>query len=121
MRAINPRPTQKNEPGALIWNELLTPNSDGARIFYSPVFGHAIGEMDGGYILLRVDGTEVAGIREITPEMGPVPPHRMPYFCFADVDASSKQAQALGAKVLVPGTDVPNVGRFATLQDPSPE
>ncbi len=108
----------KNEPGALIWNELLTTNSNEARRFYSSVFGHTIGEMDGGYTLLRVDGTDVAGIMEITPEMGPAPPHWMPYFCVADVDASSKQAEALGAKVLVPGTDIPGIGRFATLQDP---
>ena len=109
----------KNELGALIWNELLTTNSNEARRFYSSVFGHTIGEMDGGYTLLRVDGTDVAGIMEITPEMGPAPPpHWMPYFCVADVDASSKQAEALGAKVLVPGTDIPGIGRFATLQDP---
>ena len=89
-----------------------------ARSFYSSVFGNTIGEMDGGYTLLRVDGTDVAGIMEITPEMGPVPPHWMPYFCVADVDGSNKQAEALGAKVLVPGADIPGVGRFATLQDP---
>ena len=107
-----------SSPGALIWNELLTANSNEARRFYSSVFDPTIGEMGGGYTLLRVDETDVAGIMEITPEMGPAPTHWMPYFCVADVDTSSKQAEALGAKVLVPGTDIPGVGRFATLQVP---
>ncbi len=107
----------KNEPGALIWSELLTTNSKEARSFYSRVFGHTLGEMDGGYTLLRADGTDVAGIMDISPEMS-VHPHWMPYFCVAGVDASSEQAESLGAKLLVPGTDIPNVGRFATLQDP---
>ena len=108
----------KNKPGALIWNDLLTNNSNEAWRFYSSVFDHTIGEMDGGYTLLRVDGTDVAGIMEITLEMGPAPPHWMPYLCVADVDASSKLAESLGAKLLVLGTDIPGVGRFATLQDP---
>ena len=108
----------KNEPGALTWNELVTTNSGEAQNFYSAVLGVEIAEGPGGYTLLRVDGTEVAGIMEITPQMGPVPPHWMAYFCVADVDASTKQAESLEATVLVPPTDIPGVGRFSALQDP---
>ena len=34
------------------------------------------------------------------------------------MDATCAQAQALGAKVHKPATDIPNVGRFAVLADP---
>jgi predicted enzyme related to lactoylglutathione lyase len=35
-----------------------------------------------------------------------------------DVDATAKKAEALGAKTLVPPTDIPKIGRFCMLQDP---
>ena len=75
-----------------------------------------MGEMD--YKLLKVGDTEVAGVMQITPEMGPVPPNWMVYFAVDDVDATVAKAQSLGANVLVPGMDIPEVGRFATLTDP---
>ena len=55
---------------------------------------------------------------QITPDMGPVPPNWMVYFAVDDVDATVAKAQSLGANVLVPGMDIPEVGRFATLTDP---
>lgn len=36
----------------------------------------------------------------------------------ADVDATARKAEELGAKMLVPLTDIPDVGRFCMLQDP---
>jgi hypothetical protein len=35
-----------------------------------------------------------------------------------DCDASANKVTKLGGKVLVPPTDIPNVGRFAIVQDP---
>ena len=35
-----------------------------------------------------------------------------------DVDATARKAQELGAKTIMPLTDIPNVGRFYTFQDP---
>ena len=55
---------------------------------------------------------------QITPEMGPIPPHWAVYFAVDDCDGKAAHASALGGKVLVPPTDVPDVGRFSILQDP---
>ena len=110
----------KHDPGAITWNELMTSDPDAAIGFYTALLGleqaGTMGEMD--YRLLKVGNTEVAGVMQITPEMGPVPPNWMVYFAVDDVDATVAQAQSLGANVLVPGTDIPEVGRFATLTDP---
>jgi predicted enzyme related to lactoylglutathione lyase len=35
-----------------------------------------------------------------------------------DPDATARKATELGGKVVVPPTDIPDVGRFATLADP---
>jgi len=108
------------EPGALVWNELQTTDSKKAAAFYSAVLKVETGRMPGPmeYTLLKVGGKDVAGIMDIPKEIGPVPPYWMVYFGVADVDASVKKAQSLGAKVLAKPMDVPGVGRFATLQDP---
>lgn len=70
------------------------------------------------YTLLKAGGDDVAGVMQITEDMGPVPPNWSVYFGVADVDSTTSQAESLGATVLVPGTDIPGIGRFATIQDP---
>ena len=110
----------KGEPGAMIWNELMTSSSSAAIEFYGGLLGLERGETMGemNYTLMRAQGTEVAGVLEITPEMGPVPPHWTIYFAVNDVDETVAKARSLGGGVLVPGTDIPAIGRFAALTDP---
>jgi predicted enzyme related to lactoylglutathione lyase len=48
-----------------------------------------------------------------------VPPHWMLYVKVDNADASAGKAAKLGAKQIVPPSDIPNVGRFAVLQDPT--
>jgi predicted enzyme related to lactoylglutathione lyase len=110
----------KHDPGAMTWNELLTTDSHAATEFYLDLLGmergQTMGPMD--YTLLRCEGVDVAGVMEITPDMGTFPPHWAVYFGVSDVDVTVSQAQTLGASVIVPGTDIPEIGRFACLMDP---
>ena len=110
----------KDDPGAMIWNELLTTSSGDAIDFYTGLLGLERGEtmapMD--YTLLRSEGTEVLGVMQITPDMGEVPPNWSIYFAVKDVDAAVTQAQSLGGGVVVPATDIPDIGRFSVLTDP---
>jgi predicted enzyme related to lactoylglutathione lyase len=41
----------------------------------------------------------------------------LPYVAVADCDATAARARALGGQVLSPPEDIPNIGRFAILQD----
>jgi uncharacterized protein len=110
-----------NEPGSLAWSELMTTDSNAAGEFYSKVLGVEAAKMPMPgmvYTLLKVDGHEVAGVMDLTPEMGPMPPHWSVYFAVDDTDAMTAKAESLGAKVMVPPSDIPEVGRFAVLQDP---
>ena len=45
-----------------------------------------------------------------SPECADAPPHRGTYVTVEDVDATARKAEALGAKTLVPPTDIPKVG-----------
>jgi uncharacterized protein len=110
-----------NEPGSVTWNELMTKDADAAADFYSKVLRVETEKapMPGmDYTLIKVDGTMVAGVMKIAQDMGPIPPHWAVYFAVDDADAMAKKAESLGAKVLVQPQDIPEVGRFAALQDP---
>ena len=60
----------------------------------------------------------LGGIRSIPPQAEGTPPNWGVYVTVDDVDATAGKAEELGGKILVPPTDIPNVGRFSVLQDP---
>jgi predicted enzyme related to lactoylglutathione lyase len=115
-----------NEPGALTWNELFTDNVDAAGKFYVQTIGWKTEAVDmgpmGTYTLFQRAGEDkegnAAGMMKLSPDMQGVPPHWLAYFAVADCDASAKKVGELGGKVVVPPTDIPNIGRFAIAQDP---
>lgn len=116
----------KLETGAMFWHELLTTDREAAIEFYIAALGVERGTVmqPQEYAMINAGGTEVAGVMQITPEMGEFPPHWTVYFGVDDVDAAVEKAQSLGATVYVPGTDIvplegqPAIGRFAALGDP---
>jgi uncharacterized protein len=102
------------------WNELMTPDVPRALTFYEGVFGYDHDTMDmgaqGSYYLLKIGNRMRAGLMH--SPMPDTPPMWVPYVAVADCDATAAQARALGAQLIVEPTDIPNVGRFATLLDP---
>lgn len=109
------------QTGALCWNEVATRDTQKAGEFYTQLFGWTskTEDMGGTFYTVFFKGDQMsAGMLQITPEWGDVPPHWMVYFAVDDCDASVEKAKSLGGQVLVPPRDVPGTGRFATLQDP---
>lgn len=111
-----------NEPGSLSWNELATRDTEAAKAFYTQLFGWSAETADMG-------GTEYTSFMNADRAAGGmmamegddwegIPPHWMVYFAVADCDASVEKVEALGGQVVVPPIDVPDVGKFAVIQDP---
>jgi uncharacterized protein len=102
------------------WNELMTPDENNALAFYQDVFGYTHDSMDmgpqGTYYLLKMGDAMRGGL--MRAPMPDTPPLWVPYVAVADCDATVATAKRLGAQVIVEPTDIPNVGRFATLLDP---
>jgi predicted enzyme related to lactoylglutathione lyase len=110
------------------WDELLSTDPDAAATFYASVFGWSPRSMpmgpEGNYTLLdrpgmknpKGDPLSAGGIMKSPPDV----PYSfwLPYIAVDDTDAISARAERLGAKVVVPPTDIPNVGRFACWMDP---
>ncbi|MEI2715253.1 MAG: VOC family protein [Nocardioides sp.] len=109
-----------NEPGTNIWNELVTTDIEAATQFYQATVGLDADTQDwpgmGSYTTWQVDGESVGGA--CPPFVEGMPPHWNVYFNVEDADATSAQAQGLGAQVVQAPFDVPGVGRMAVLQDP---
>jgi len=104
--------------GRFVWYDLMTTDPAKAQDFYSKVVGWGIQVWEGPkpYTMWTVDGTPIGGVMPKSSPGGPS--HWLAYVSTPDVDATAKDAQARGAKLLVPGTDIPSVGRFAVLADP---
>ena len=109
--------------GAFCWNELSTTDAWAAKKFYAELFGweYKAGDVDGhAYAEIMANGRPVGGIHQMGEEFGgEMPPHWMPYVAVADVDEAARRAGELGGKVCVPPTDIPNVGRFSVITDPT--
>lgn len=114
--AINPM----KQHGAFSWNELMTTDIDGAKTFYSALFDWQLEEMQGEmpYTMATVNGQQVSGMMQNPPEAGGMPAMWGGYVTVDDVDASARQAESLGGKVLMDSRDIPNVGRFCIISDP---
>jgi uncharacterized protein len=108
-------------PGAPSWFETLTNDADRAAKFYTELFGWTPEEFalpGKKYTTFKLDGAPVAGMLQMTPEMGKIPPHWGTYFTVKDADAAARQAVELGGKICVPAMDVPGVGRFCGIISP---
>lgn len=111
-----------HEPGSLGWNELYTTDTEAANTFYASVFGwdrstHQVGPEAEDYHEFKLGDVNVAGMIQIKPHWGEVPPNWGSYFCVEDIEASFQKAQELGAHVVVPVMQEANV-RFCYMHDP---
>ena len=111
-----PQPTTNT----FCWNELFSADPVASVAFYKAIGGFEEEPMEmpgmGTYHLLKSGGVPRAGVMK---QMMPGQPHAwLPYVQVANADASSEKAKKLGANIIVPPTEIPNVGRFSIFADP---
>lgn len=109
-------------PGAFSWCELMTTDPAAAASFYGTLFGWKLEAMEGAgmpYQVIKTGDNAIGGVMGMPPGAPPgMPPSWAAYVTVEDVDALAKQVETLGGKVAMPPTDIPQVGRFAVIQDP---
>ncbi|VFQ42797.1 VOC family protein [Desulfoluna butyratoxydans] len=114
-------PSKKH--GFFSLNELITTDLEAAKAFYGNLFGWRFAETKtiygNRYLTAFKDGAFVGGMML---KEGNVPddvaPCWDPYLSVDDVELSAKQAEELGGEIVLPPTDIPNVGRFCVVKDP---
>ena len=109
--------------GRFIWYDLMTADPKAAQDFYSQLIGWGTQEWKEGdqpYTMWTNKDAPLGGVMDLPEDArkAGAPPHWLAYIAVTDVDATVRQAQELGANVLVPGTEIPKAGKFAVLQDP---
>ncbi len=107
--------------GSFVWCELMTSDKAGAESFYKKVVGWGTEPFgpDGSYTVLNNStGVGVGGIMALPAEAKGMPPCWMLYVGTPDVDAMAMRVAQLGGRVHKQPSDIPNVGRFAVVQDP---
>jgi predicted enzyme related to lactoylglutathione lyase len=105
-----------NEPGAMIWNEHLSPAFEPAKAFYAALFPYTISDMSGpgfDYATLDLDGHQVGGIGGSSGAVGAWEV----YFAVRDTDATAAEAERLGGTIVHPAQDSP-YGRMAGITGP---
>lgn len=114
---------QKSPNGIFCWNELVTRDRAGAKKFYTELLGWNADESDMPgmpYTVFRAGEKQAGGMMEMPPDVPKeVPAHWMAYITVDDVDAAAEKTKELGGTLLHGPQDVPEVGRFCIIQDPT--
>jgi predicted enzyme related to lactoylglutathione lyase len=116
--------------GDFCWQELATTDLDAAQNFYKTLLGWEIKEgqapaCEGSegppmvYNEIVVAGEHVGGMYKMGTEFGSTPSHWLTYVAVDDVDAKAARVTELGGSIRVPPMDIPNVGRFCIINDPT--
>ncbi|MET9399687.1 VOC family protein [Kitasatospora sp. NPDC002965] len=109
-----------NEPGALVWNELNTTDTEASGRFYQQALGLRPGTIQGmaGFYSLNVGDHTVGGMQPVAGYLPPgTPPHWMTYFSVDDTDSTVDALVKAGGAVIQPPFDM-QAGRMAVVQDP---
>ena len=107
--------------GTFCWSEQMSPDPAKAAKHYQALFGYAVEEKDmgpmGTYRVMKRGDRMTCGIMK-NPKDG-VPSSWLHYIAVADVDASTRNAKEIGAQVFMEPMDIPKIGRFSVLADPT--
>ncbi len=109
--------------GQHVWYDLMTTDTAAATDFYKSVVGWGTQPFEGSeqpYEMWTAGDRPIGGKMDLPPQAreAGAPPHWIAYISTPDTDATAAKAAELGGTVLMPGQDIPEVGRFAILQDP---
>ncbi|HEV8246064.1 MAG TPA: VOC family protein [Polyangiaceae bacterium] len=109
------------KPGQWLWNELHTTDPTQALAFYEKVVGFSHHSQDmgpaGTYHILSQGGVDRGGVTSHLASG--VPPHWLPYVAVDDPDATIARARKNGATIPMDPEDIPGIGRFGVLRDPT--
>lgn len=114
----------KTSSGQFCWTELATQDWQGAKQFYTELFGwgaddQPIGE-DMYYTMLQLDGLDVGAMYQMDDERlkNKMPSHWLNYVAVESVDATVEKAKELGAELVAGPHDVGDAGRMAIFHEP---
>lgn len=121
-RSYSVEETAAPRTGTFCWEELLTTDPKRMVRYYGELFGWDFDALDFGpmgiYHVFKNRGHAVAGVLQMPPDAKGAP-QWLSYVAVDNVDATARKATELKATSHVPPTDIPEIGRFSVLGDPT--
>jgi len=109
--------------GVPCWIDLMTPDRDVSTTFYESLFDWEAGEPgiaeSGYYTQFTKRGLTVAGMGQQDPGMAGMPALWTTYLAVDDVAETADRVPDAGGTLLLPATDVFELGRMAMAVDPT--
>jgi uncharacterized protein len=114
----------KSDTGQFNWAELMTNDLAAATKFYTAVLSwntEDMGPPGDAYRVVKVGQRGVGGMMRLPQEACDkgASPCWLPYLTCPDVDRDAPRAVALGGRILREPADIPGIGRFAVVADPT--
>jgi hypothetical protein len=108
---------------SFVWYEYMSRDVPASKAFYTRVVGWTTEDMPMPgmtYTYLRMGDTQVGGMMAMPKPVSDagMKPGWSAYVACDDADQATAKALDLGGGLLMPPTDIPNVGRIAMLTDP---
>jgi uncharacterized protein len=107
-------------PNPFVHVELNTTDVERAKAFYGKLFDWQLEDVpmaDGAYTMIKVGEGTGGGLMQ--HPMPGAPSTWLAYALVADVKAATSKAKSLGATVLKDATEVPGMGWFSLISDPT--
>lgn len=106
-------------PGKVIWHDLVTPDLEAAKRFYSALFGWSFRDVGNGYSVAYSRGEAVAGVfQRARPTGARRQPLWLSFISVNDAGNAAHLAEQSGARILSGPKSHPNRGEQAVLSDP---
>jgi predicted enzyme related to lactoylglutathione lyase len=102
--------------GVFVWDELHATDTQAAKEHYGALFGWTAAEAMESYEFFNAGEAQVGGLYKDTDAQGA---SWLTYLAVDDVDAAHAKAKELGANEVIAPADIPNIGRFSVITDPS--
>lgn len=103
-----------------VWHELMTSDPQAAGAFYSKVVGWGLQswDKDPSYNLFTLNDNPMAGFLKLPDSAAEEFPYWISYIDVPEIDDTIVRVTRLRGKVLKRPVTIPEVGRFAVMQDP---
>src|SRR5215204_2121209 len=106
--------------GLFAWYDIMAVDETATNPFYSELFGWDVSNEPrpgDGYRMVTFDGQGLGGSLPFETESGRS--HWMGYIQVTGIEEHIAQARELGATIFVELMEIPNIGKFAVLDDPT--
>ena len=105
------------KPGSIVHVELHSPDPQKTKQFYADIFGWKFKDMpEMNYILFEAPSEPHGGVVTPMEDLGPMV---LNYILTEEIEETARKIERAGGAILVPKSEIPNMGWFAIFRDPA--